>query len=98
MNAFQIEREILKHVRNSSAKSFSEFYVGITNNVDQRLFKEHGVNKKEGTWIYRKAITILEARSAENLLLNKGMKGGSGGGSDDSLFVYCYRITNYTVE
>jgi len=30
--------------------------------------------------------------------LDKGMQGDTGGGNEDTTYVYCYEISNYTEE
>jgi Na+/proline symporter len=47
---------------------------------------------------FTEAIDIDNARDAEKALLNNGMQGGDGGGDDSSVYVYCYEITNQTIE
>lgn len=93
-----IVKEINDYISNCSGKYYSDYYVGITKDPEDRLFSEHNVNKEDGCWVYRLAKDIENARNAEKALLEKGMKGGDGGGDDTSVYVYCYQITNYTKE
>lgn len=97
-NFLQIVADINSHLEKSQKQYYSDFYVGITNDIQRRLFDEHKVSEKNGWWIYRQAIDKKTAQYVEEYFLNKGMKGDTGGGTDDSSFVYCYEITNYTVE
>ena len=39
-----IINDIEKHLSNSVKQYYSDFYVGITNNVERRLFEEHNVD------------------------------------------------------
>ena len=48
--------------------------------------------------IHRKAINKEHAQSVEEHFLDKGMKGDTGGGTDDSVYVYCYEISRITKE
>ena len=48
--------------------------------------------------MYCVAINKSEAQSVEEYFLDKGMKGDTGGGTDDSIYVYCYEITPSTNE
>ena len=82
----------------SSKQRYSDFYVGITNDVDRRLFGEHNVDKEHWGWIYAQANDKNVAQLVEEYFLNKGMKGDTGGGTDDTVYVYCYEIRSYTVE
>ena len=94
-----IIREIIGHITNKCMyTTISDFYVGITNDPDVRLFLEHNVSKALGCWTYSEAINDQHAREAEKKLLDQGMKGGSGGGDSSSIWVYCYKITSDTEE
>lgn len=97
-NFLQIVADINSHLEKSQKQYYSDFYVGITNDIERRLFEEHKVSEKNGWWFYRQAIDKKTAQHVEEYFLSKGMKGDTGGGTDDSSFVYCYEITNYTVE
>lgn len=94
----QIVADIDSHLEKSQKEYYSDFYVGITNDVERRLFGEHNVQKVGQWWIYCDAINKATAQSVEEYYLNKGMKGDTGGGTDDSTIVYCYEITRNTVE
>ncbi|MDB9153502.1 hypothetical protein [Parabacteroides distasonis] len=75
----------------------SDFYVGITDNLARRL-QEHNVAEQDCVAVL-KAKNITEARTAERVLTAiSGFKGGASGGNDDSIYVYCYRITKETVQ
>ena len=79
--------------------SYSDWYAGITGDIDQRLFVEHNVKKKGGAWIFFKASSSVIARKIEKYFIdNCKTKGGPGGGDDDSVNIYAYKITKYTVE
>ena len=74
---------------------YKDCYVGITSDVDSRLFGDHNVSKENG-WIYRYTSSDSVAREIEQHFLDKGMDGGSGGGDEDSIFVYAYQKTTTT--
>lgn len=94
----QIIEDIDAHLQKSKKLYYSDFYIGITNNVTRRLFMEHNVSKNNAWWIYREAIDKATAQKVEEYYLAKGMEGDTGGGSDDTTYVYCYEITNTTKE
>ena len=98
-NAQQIADAIYEHLKKDvDGYNFSKFYIGITNDIERRLFGEHNV-PRNGHWrIHREAINKEHAQAVEEHFLNKGMKGNTGGGTDDSVWVYCYKITSNTVE
>lgn len=96
--AQEIVDDIEAHLQKSSAKNYSDFYIGITNDIDRRLFGEHNVPKK-GHWrIHKEAVSDKAARAVEKHFLDKGMQGGDGGGDDTSVYVYCYEISSVTTE
>ena len=97
-NKIQIIADINAHLQNSEKRFYSDFYIGITNDVERRLFGEHRVSKKDGWWIYRSADTKSIAQAVEEYYLEKGMLGDTGGGNENSVIVYCYEITRYTEE
>lgn len=96
--AQQIADDIYAHLHGDT--NYKAYYIGITNDIDRRLFREHNVNRTPhfAWWIWREAISKDHAQAVEEHFLNQGMKGDTGGGMDDSVYVYCYKITNYTRE
>lgn len=98
MTAQEIIQEISNHLAKSKKQYYSDFYIGITNDIDRRLFGEHNV-PRNGYWrIHRLANNESHARTVEKHFLNEGMKGNTGGGNADCVYVYCYEISNQTVE
>lgn len=93
-----IIREIDNHISLSGKRYYSDFYIGITKNIQQRLFGDHNVSKENSWWIYRTAESSDVARKVERHYLDLGMRGGAGGGDDDTCVVYCYVVTPTTVE
>ncbi len=94
----QIIEAIDAHLQKSAKQYYSDFYIGITNDVNRRLFTEHNVDKDNSWWIYIDAIDKATAQAVEEYYLSKGMKGNTGGGTDDSTCVYCYQISSSTEE
>lgn len=86
------------HLKKVGKLYYREFYCGITDDVERRLFKEHNVSKDDGTWIYGPADSVDEAREIEKHYLDFGMQGDTGGGNEKSIYVYCYLIMQYTKE
>lgn len=76
---------------------YNAYYVGITKNIDNRLFGDHKVPNIH-CWIYRQAADDTDARAVEKYFLDKGMQGGGGGGDIDSVYVYVYKIASFTNE
>lgn len=97
-NDKEIIERIDEHLKNSGRRYYSDFYIGITNDPECRLFDEHKVKKDGMWWIYSKADNIETARTVERYYLDKGMRGGDGGGDDTSVYVYCYTVSPTTIE
>jgi len=89
--------DIKSHVANNGG-SYSQWYVGIATDPKQRLFNDHAVKEKGDAWIYRRCASSDVARTVEKYFLAQGIKGGPGGGDDNSDYVYAYKIAGHTVE
>lgn len=96
----QIIRDFDEHIKKSYRQSYDEFYIGITLDIERRLFQDHRVEREGQWWIYSPADTEDIARRVERHYLDFGMRGGTGGGNGDGnvIYVYCYVITRYTIE
>jgi hypothetical protein len=93
----EIIQEIAAHVQKCGG-TYSAWYSGIAADAEKRLFNDHNVDKAKDAWIYRRCTTSDEARAAEDYFVQKGMKGGPGGGDSTTKDVYAYKITNLTTE
>jgi hypothetical protein len=88
----QIVEEITAHINKSPYRA-SDWYAGITENINQRLFGDHAVTRRDSWYIYRRANNSYQARNIERYLLNWGCDGGDGGGDQDAVFIYAYHKT-----
>jgi hypothetical protein len=68
----------------------SDWYVGVATDPRDRLFNGHNVDEHNGIWIFEEASSDSVARSVEKAYLNTGHDGGSGGGDENSVYVYAY--------
>jgi hypothetical protein len=75
---------------------YSECYVGITSEIDSRLFEEHKVSKLKDRWIAVPATSYIVAREVEGFFLDAGMDGARGTGDETTTIVYAYRKTRFT--
>src|SRR5436309_3449307 len=89
--------EIKAHI-DKQRGPYHSWYAGITGDIEQRLFIEHGVPRQNYWFIYRECPSADDAREVEAALLQLGCKGGIGGGDDDCRFVYAYLIGQQTKE
>jgi len=83
---------------NRSGISNRQWYVGITSDIEQRLFRDHGVPKSSYWYIFREAHNADEARLIMDAYHKAGCKGTSGGGDDTSTIVYAYVTSAQTKE
>ena len=93
-----IKEKIIEHLLKRNVEFWNEVYIGIAQDPHKRLFEEHNVKEKGGIWIYIKANSSECAREVEKELITLGANGGPGGGSDETIYVYAYKITNETVQ
>lgn len=96
-----IIRDFDGHLQKSGRQYYNEFYVGVTTDVEQRLFTSHRVRRDGDWWVYALADTEEIAREVEKHYLEFGMRGKTGGGTGkdgDSWYVYCYGVTLHSVE
>lgn len=98
MDKEAIIKEISEHIRTSGRSHYFEFYIGVTNDVERRLFDEHRVYRKGMCWIYVRADNAAIAREVERYYQDLGMRGSTGGGDDESTYVYCYEVKPWTAE
>ncbi len=87
--------EIHTHIQKQGGKP-ADWYVGLTSDIAQRLFIHHKVPKKDHWYIYRQALSAIDARVIEKAFLDWGCDGGPGGGDVDADYVYAYLKTAIT--
>ena len=92
----EIIEEILAYM-DSFGYPLSEWYVGITDNIQRRLHDEHGVPKENYWYIAIPAVSDSDARVVEKYFLEI-MKTKGGGGGGKTVFVYAYLTSKNTVE
>ena len=98
MNCYQIIKAIEEYWEKHNITNPKKLYIGITSDVNRRLFGFHNVDEEHNLWIHCPADNIRTARMVEKYFLDLGMQGGDGGGNDNSTTVYCYEVTKYTRE
>lgn len=95
-NSDSIVAEVLGAIAQIPGTYHSDFYVGITNDIERRLY-EHRVDSKDCLRILE-ATNKDEAEMAEITLIHCGLRGHQGGGTDHTNIVYCYQITEDTKQ
>ena len=71
---------------------YREFYVGIANDPNDRLVNGHGVTNDIPNLYWTTPFPTQTVRAIEKLFLDKGAKGGPGGGDDTTRYIYVYKI------
>jgi hypothetical protein len=94
-NAEQIRDEILAYLRMQGGVSAS-WYIGITSEIERRLFGDHRVPPANHWYICRQAASPEVAHEAERALLALGFDGGPAREDDAGVFVYAYLKTALT--
>ena len=77
---------------------YGKWFVGATKDVSHRIFSVHGVDKAGGDYIFRPADTIRSVNEIIEYFMDKGCMGEPVKTGDDSLTVYIYRTTGFTIE
>ena len=89
--------EFNSHMMRSGCPN-SNWYVGITSNINDRLFGDHRVPRSGHWYIFRRAYSDAQARAIEKAYHDAGCQGSEGGGDSSAVFVYAYVVTAETVE
>jgi hypothetical protein len=87
--AQQVYNEIEAHIKKQGG-AYSDWYIGIASDWENRLFNEHQVPRKDYWFITRQCQNNQAARNVEEALLKLGCDGGGGGGDDKTVYVYAY--------
>ena len=74
----------------------SNWCCGITNNPRRRIINQHKVNEARGTYGWVECNSKNCAEIVEKKMLKKGYAGNTGGGNDESVYVYVYKKTPKT--
>lgn len=95
----KIINDIEYYIRNKcNFQNYEQFYIGITKDIETRLFGSHSVPSTNYCWIWREAFCDTDARAVESYFLGLGMQGGQGGGDEESKYVYVYKVGLLTNE
>jgi hypothetical protein len=92
-------RSDIENYIDRKGETYSSWYVGIAEDARDRLFREHNVDEKNGSWIYRNAASRTIAERITKYFVNQlGTKGNPGDGNDATTSVYAYKISYNTKE
>ena len=93
MGYLEIVAEIVSRFK---AYPYSEWYCGITSDIESRVHGDHNVPKEDDAFYAVLADSDEIARDVEDFFHKKGMEGEGGGGLSSSKYVYVYHITPST--
>lgn len=82
--------KIIEFCKKVKVDDIRKVHIGITKDPKRRLFDEHKITDEDYWWIYTEAEDVDTARAVELHFLKMGMKGGPGGGDNETKFVYCF--------
>jgi len=92
----EIIDDIRKYILRNKGK-YPLWYVGVSHNARDCLFKEHKVREKGDLWIYKTANTSEIAREVEKyFLIVLGTDGLIGSREETAKMVYAYRKAMHT--
>jgi hypothetical protein len=77
---------------------YHEFYVGIARDPSDRLVSGHGVTTDVPNVYWTAPLHTQIVRAIEKHFLDKGTKGGPGGGDSNTCYIYAYKISPNTRE
>ena len=94
------KQEIITDIKTfitTNGGNFTEWYVGICNDVNNRLAAVHKLNPKLDKWVFRTAPTSAVAKEIEYYFVKiLGAEGASAAGSDIDDKVYAYKKSERT--
>jgi len=92
----EIKSDIKAYIQKSGS-GYGAWYVGISKDARDRLFRGHGVHEKGDLWIWRQAQSSTVARNIEAYFVNTlDTDGAPGGGDKDADYVYAYKKAAHT--
>ena len=92
----EIINDIEGHIQRAGG-GYRSWYVGISKDARDRLFRGHGVKEKGNWWICSRASSAQVAREIEDFFVNTlGTDGRAGGGDETADIVYAYKKAAHT--
>lgn len=77
---------------------YNEFYIGIASDPLDRLTNGHGCDASVPNIYWTAPLHTSIVRTIEKFFLDKGAKGGPGGGDVSTCYIYAYKIAPNTRE
>ncbi len=98
----QTPEELIKYIESWLPKTgfsyYSDFYIGITDDVERSLLDDHRISPDADIWLYSETQTKADAEKVLQHFVKKGMQGTPEDAPAQATTVYCYVITDTTVQ
>lgn len=93
----QIKYEFLAYIKEFGG-AFENWYVGIASDPESALFRAHKVDRQEGLWIFKPALTVRAANTVQRYFSERLHTDGAGVSEDEVAMttVYLFRKTPVT--
>lgn len=92
----EIIEDIKKYILEKKG-DYNSWYVGVSSNARNRLFKDHKIKENGDRWIYKTALSSEIAREVERyLLIVLRIDGLVGSGEETAKMVYAYKKAMHT--
>ena len=93
----QNKYEILAYIKEFGGE-FSDYYVGVSNDPKKSLFTVHNVNPTNDPWLYKQALTLQAAKTAQSYFINRLKVDGIQPSdlNEDTDCVYVYKKSKQT--
>jgi len=93
----QIKYEILAYMKEFGG-DFKDYFIGVTGDPENALFKKHKVDRKKDPWLYKQALTFQAARTTQDYFLTRLNADGEvvTNGDEDMDCVYVYKKSKRT--
>ena len=93
----QVKYEFLAYIKEFDS-TFSNWYVGLSDQPKIALFDLHGVRDAEDPWLYKQLLTNRAARTVQDYFIDHLKTAGARGveQSEDVDCVYLFKIAAHT--
>ena len=94
----QIKYEILAYIKEFGG-DFDDWYVGVSADPRQTMFKQHSVDQEDDIWLYKQALTFAACKTVQQYFLNTLNTDGDAvhHGDEDTDCVYLYKKSERTL-
>jgi len=95
MNRSEIIDKISEHLKTRGGAP-GEWFIGISQNVETRLFVNHRVDKENDKWIFIPTNSGQEAKEIRDYFINSMGIDSRPGGDNEAKMIYAYKKAPHT--